>query len=99
MEQALAPHPGVVPKKMFGGLAFMLNGNMAVGIHRDCLMVRVGPEGYEEALSRPHCRPMDITGRPMRGFVLVGPQGISTHRELAGLVELGVAFASNLPSK
>ena len=66
---------GVVERKMFGGLAFMLDGNMAAGILGDRLMVRVGAEAYEEALSEPHCGPMDFTGRPMRGFVVVEPEG------------------------
>ncbi len=67
VHQVLVAQSGVVQKRMFGGLAFMVNGNMSVGIYRDRLMVWVGPEGYEEALARTHCQPMDITGRPMRG--------------------------------
>ena len=99
VQRILARQPGVVEKKMFGGLAFMLNGNMAVGIHRDKLMVRVGPAGYEEALSRPNCYPTDITGRPMRGFVMVDPEGIDGDRQLADWVQRGVDFASSLPAK
>lgn len=95
----MAPQPNILAKKMFGGLAFMLNGNMSVGIHRDQLMVRVGPDGYEDALSQPHCRPMDFTGRPMRGFVMVSPEGIVADEELADWVQLGVSFASTLPAK
>ena len=64
VERVLDLEEGVVQKKMFGGLAFLVKGNMALGVHKDRLMVRVGPEGYEEALGRPHCQAMDITGRP-----------------------------------
>ena len=99
VERALSTQPGMVSRKMFGGLAFMLNGNMSVGIYRDQLMVRVGPEGYEKALARPHCHPMDITGRPMKGFVLVEPGGVSTDGALAWWVQLGIDFAAALPPK
>jgi TfoX/Sxy family transcriptional regulator of competence genes len=99
VDRMLADRPGMAPKKMFGGLVFMLNGNMSVGIHRDTLMVRVGPDHYEDSLTRPYCRPMDITGRPMKGFVMVDSDGVSTDRELAEWVQLGVDFASSLPAK
>ena len=58
-------------RKMFGGIAFMLNGNMCCGVTNDDLMVRVGADGLEDALDQPHARPMDFTGRPMKGFVFV----------------------------
>ena len=99
VEQFLDARTSIVSKKMFGGLVFMLDGNMSVGIHRDRLMVRVGPEGYEAALARPHCLPMDITGRPMRGFVVVTLEGIPTDGELGEWVQLGINFASSLPAK
>ena len=73
----------VVEMRMFGGLAFMVKGNMALGVHKDRLMVRVGPEGYADALGRPHCQSMDITGRPMRGFVIVRPEGLWQRRGVA----------------
>jgi TfoX/Sxy family transcriptional regulator of competence genes len=65
-------------KHMFGGLAFMLNNKMACGVVGDELMVRVGPAAYEKALALPHTRPMDFTGRPMRGYVFVAPTGCKT---------------------
>ena len=99
VEQVLSQQPGIVSRKMFGGLAFMLNGNMSVGILRDQLMVRVGPDGYEDALSLPHCRPMDFTGLPMRGFVMVDPAGIAGDAALDEWVQRGVSFASTLPAK
>ena len=95
----LSVQDGVTARKMFGGLAFMLNGNMSVGIHQDRLMVRVGPEGYEDALERPHCKPMDITGRPMKGWVMVDAEGVADDAELDAWVQLGVEFASSLPDK
>ena len=95
----LAPRPGVVEMKMFGGLAFMLNGNMAVGILNDRLMVRVGRDAYDDALAQPHCQPMDFTGRPMRGFVMVDPAGIADDSQLADWIRRGLDFASTLPAK
>jgi hypothetical protein len=90
---------GVVEKRMFGGLAFLIGGHMAVGIVRDDLMVRVGPVGYEAALREPHVRPMDFTGRPMRGLVFVGPAGYEADAALRAWVERGAAFAADLPAK
>jgi hypothetical protein len=84
---------------MFGGLAFMIHGNMSVGVEKDRLMGRVGPDHYKEALLRPHARPMDFTGRPMRGFVYVPPEAISTDAALQEWVQLGVEFALTLPRK
>ena len=74
---------GVREQKMFGGLCFMLGGNMACGIHGDELIVRVGKENLEDALSCQHSRPFDMTGRPLRGFVYVAAEGLGTDEELA----------------
>lgn len=95
----LADLPGVTERKMFGGLAFMLAGNMCCGIVGDDLMVRVGPDAHEDATARPHVREMDFTGRPMAGFVLVAPPGTDGDTDLAGWVDRGVAFARTLPAK
>ena len=89
----------IVEKKMFGGIAFMVGGNMSVGVVNDELMVRVGKEGHDDALARPHARPMDFTGKPMKGFVYVAAEGIAEDEDLAGWVERGVSFASSLPVK
>ena len=86
-------------KKMFGGLAFMHHGHMFCGVTADDLMVRVGAEAYEGALARPHARPMDFTGRPMRGMVFVGPGGCATGEELKWWVEQGLKFVGSIPAK
>ena len=86
-------------RKMFGGLAFMVNGHMCCGIIKDELMVRVGPEGYENALAQPHAREMDFTGRPMRGLIYVGTAGVETDAGLEQWVTRGLAFVNSLPLK
>jgi TfoX/Sxy family transcriptional regulator of competence genes len=86
-------------RKMFGGICFMVDGHMALGILGDELMVRVGPEAYQAALSRPHVRPMDFTGRPMAGIVFVGPRGCAGARALAAWVGRALAFVDTLPTR
>jgi hypothetical protein len=95
----LAGTASVSEKAMFGGLAFLLGGNMAVGISGDALMVRVGPQAYDDALEEPHTRPFDMTGRPMRGWILVAPDGLADDEALGGWVDRGVAHAASLPAK
>ena len=99
VRRALAPREGLSEKKMFGGIAFMLRGNMCCGIVRDQLMVRVGPERYDDALARPHARPMDFTGRAMKGMVYIGPEGLRSDADLAEWVNGGAEFAAALPPK
>ena len=91
--------PGVTEKKMFGGIAFMLHGKMFVGIVKDDLMVRVGPEQYEQLLAEPGARPMDFTGRPMRGMVYVDGSACANGRTLAKWVQRGADYAASLPAK
>jgi len=95
----LADEPGLVEKKMFGGVGFMLNGNMACGVNKDDLIVRVGPDSYEQAMIRPHARPFDFTGRLMKGWVMIGPEGASADDDLRDWVADGVNFARSLPPK
>jgi TfoX/Sxy family transcriptional regulator of competence genes len=95
----LARRKGITEKKMFGGLAFMLHGKMFCGVLKDDLVVRVEPEGYEKALSRAHARPMDFTGRPLKGYVFVGSSGLRTDKMLGKWIEEGVEFASSLRQK
>lgn len=97
--EILAHRPGFAEKKMFGGLCFLLNGNMACGIVGDELMVRVGPDAYEECLALPHAREMDFTGRALRGMVYVSADGLAEDADLAGWVERGASFAGGLPPK
>jgi TfoX/Sxy family transcriptional regulator of competence genes len=95
----LAPRSDLSERKMFGGIAFMIGGNMAVGVIEDDLMVRLDPADAERALAEPHARPMDFTGRPMKGMVFVDATGTSTDDDLAGWVDAGADFAASLPPK
>jgi TfoX N-terminal domain len=100
IREQLADETGVTEKAMFGGLAFLLDGNMAVGISSTAeLMVRVGPDGTDDALTQPHTRLFDMTGRPMRGWILVGPAGFDSEADLSAWVQRGVGFARTLPAK
>jgi TfoX/Sxy family transcriptional regulator of competence genes len=90
---------GLTEKKMFGGLAFLINGNMSVGIHGNELIVRILPETTDTALQEPGVRPFDVTGRPMKGWLLVGAAGIKDPAALAKWVRRGVDYASSLPRK
>jgi TfoX/Sxy family transcriptional regulator of competence genes len=89
----------VTERRMFGGLAFLMRGHMTVGIVKDELMVRVGPQSYAHALSEPHARAMDFTGRPMKGLVFVSPEGIESDADLERWVERGFGYAASLPAK
>ena len=89
----------VMERKMFGGLTFMLQGNMCCGVAGDRLMVRVGAEKYDEALRQKHAQLMDFTGRPMKGMVFVEPAGLASDKELKAWVQRGVDFALSLPAK
>jgi TfoX/Sxy family transcriptional regulator of competence genes len=97
--EALGELPGLVEKKMFGGVGFMVQGNMACGVNKDDLIVRVGAERYEEALAKPHTRPFDMTGRPMKGWVMVASDGYESDDALKSWVQQGVDFALTLPAK
>ena len=89
----------VSEKRMFGGVAFMVRGYMAVGIVGDTLMARVGPEHYAQALQMPHVREMDFTGKPMKGYVYVAAAGIDSQAELEAWVERCVKFVGTLPPR
>jgi TfoX/Sxy family transcriptional regulator of competence genes len=95
----LGAEPGLSERKMFGGLCFLLNGNMSHGIVGNELMVRVGPAAYSEALALPHAREMDFTGRSMRGMVFVSEDGISEDDDLKEWLQRGLDFAGALPAK
>lgn len=89
----------ITERKMFGGLAFMRRGNMCCCLTDKGLMVRVGTDAYADALAHPHAGLMDLTGRPMRGWVLVAPAGLTTAADLGTWVSRGAAFAATLPPK
>jgi hypothetical protein len=99
VREALSDRRDLTEKKMFGGLCFLLGGNMCCGIVGNELMLRVGPDAYEGALARQHAREMDFTGRAMKGMIYVGAEGIESDQDLADWLELGVAFAGSLPPK
>lgn len=88
-----------VERAMFGGLAFLRDGHMACGVLGDELVVRVGPDAYDEALGLPHVRPMDFTGKPLRGYVYVAAEGLASDAALAAWVARGTAFVATLPPK
>lgn len=96
VRHALGRRGGITEKKMFGGLAFLVGGKMMCGIVKDDLMVRVGPERYGDALGRPHVRPMNFTGRPMKGFVFVSPAACDTEEAVAAWVQWGAEFVAKL---
>lgn len=96
---ALQDLAGLTEKKMFGGVGFMIHGNMACGVHGHGLIVRLGPALYERAMLQPHVRDFDLTGRPMKGWVVVEPAGCAEDADLRMWIEQGVAFAQTLPEK
>jgi len=95
----LGKRPGLVEKKMFGGIAFLLKGNMCCGVHRDSLIVRLDPADTSSALSEPHTRVFDLTGRPMKGWILVDPAGLSTAAQLGKWIDRASRYAGSLPAK
>jgi TfoX/Sxy family transcriptional regulator of competence genes len=86
-------------KKMFGGVGFLLNGNMACGVNKDNLIVRIDPEKQDSLLKKPYAKPFDLTGKPMKGWLVVEAQGCKTDKQLSAWVKEGVEFASTLPPK
>jgi TfoX N-terminal domain len=95
----LGKRPGLVEKKMFGGIAFLLKGNMCCGVHRESLMVRLDPAETDNALSEPHTRVFDLTGRPMKGWILVEPKGLANDTQLGRWVDRAAKYAGALPAK
>lgn len=95
---ALKGRRALVEKKMFGGLAYMTNGKMFAGVLKNDLVVRVGPEVNDAALKQPHTRPMDFTGKPMKGYIYVSPGGTKTATQLRTWLTKGLDFAASLPA-
>jgi TfoX/Sxy family transcriptional regulator of competence genes len=99
VREVLGDQPELVEKKMFGGLAFLLHGNMACGVRGEDLIVRVAAEAADAALREPGARPFDLTGRPMKGWLLVDADGHAEDDDLRRWVDRGLAYANSLPPK
>jgi TfoX N-terminal domain len=99
IRQRLGRRTGIEGKNMFGGVGFLLNGNMRVGVWKDSLIVRLGPDEGDAALREPHVRAFDITGRPMSGWVLVEPAGVADDGALGAWIERATKFVRTLPAK
>ena len=95
----LSNRTGFRERRMFGGIAFMVDGNMCCGVLGGELMARVGPDAYEEALAKPHAREMDLTGRALKGMVYVSPAGVEQENDLGEWVGRSLAFVLTLPAK
>ena len=95
----LGKRDGVAERKMFGGITFLLRGNMCCGVHRDALIVRLGPDEARRALGEPHTRVFDLTGRPMKAWVVVEPKGLATTAQLESWVDRAATYAGSLPPK
>ena len=99
IRQALAGRRGFEEKKMFGGLGFLLHGNMCVGVWENSLIARLGVDEGERALAEPHVVEFDITGRAMKGWVMVEPEGLESDESLCDWIGRAVAFVRTLPKK
>lgn len=99
IRDVLGRQQAIEEKKMFGGAGFLLSGNMLVGVWKDSLIVRLDPNEHGDALREPHVKPFDITGKPMKGWVLVEPDGIESDEQLASWVERALKFVKTLPKK
>lgn len=95
----LKPTRGIEAKKMFGGICFMHRGNMLCGVDKSRLMVRVGADQYDVVLKMKHAQVMDITGKPMKGFIFVNEAGYKTDKALEAWLDLGLNFTASLPRK
>lgn len=99
IRKALSRKKGVTEKKMFGGLGFLLSGNLLVGVWKNSLIVRLGDEQGTEALLEPHVKVFDITGRAMKGWVLVEPDGLAADDQLKAWIQRAAKFVGSLPAK
>jgi hypothetical protein len=99
IREHLSRRKGLVEKKMFGGVGFLLNGNMLVGVWKDSLIARLGPDEGDEALKEPHVREFDITGRAMKGWVLIASDGVKQDAQLRGWIERATTFVATLRAK
>ena len=99
VRDVLGSAPGLSERKMFGGVSFMLDGNMCCGVVNTDLVVRIGKDHYDDLLREPHTRPMDFTGRPLTGFIYISPGGYDSETSLERWIHRGVSFVRTLPPK
>jgi len=99
IRKRLGKRAGLTEKQMFGGIAFLLNGNMCCGVHKDEMIVRLAPEDTDKALASPGVHLFDLTGRPMKGWILVQPKGLATAATLGKWVGVAAKYAASLPAK
>jgi hypothetical protein len=99
IRRGLARPKDVEERELFGGIGFLLNGNLLIGVRKDSLIARLGPDNHDDALLEPHVREFDITGRAMKGSVLVGPEGVEDDEQLTDWIEMAVKFVRALPAK
>ena len=99
IREIIADRENTAQKNMFGGVCHLMNGNMFCGVYKDYLILRLGVENAERAMQKPAVGPFDITGRPMKGWVMVAPDGFKTTADLAGWLDQARKFAGSLPSK
>lgn len=99
LEEMLAERAGFQAKNMFGGIGWLLHGNMCVGIYRSWLIVRVGEHTARRLFEETHVKPMDITGKPMKGWAMISDEGLAEDRQLQHYVDLAIEFVTGLPPK
>ena len=99
VRQTLGKQRGLIEKRMFGGVGFLLRGNLLVGIWEQSLIARLGPDEAAKALAEPNVREFDVTGRPMRGWVVVDPDGLERDEQLAAWLARAQEFVETLPAK
>jgi TfoX/Sxy family transcriptional regulator of competence genes len=99
MRGNLDSRKGVIEKKMFGGIGFLVNGNMACGVNKQDLIVRLSDADFMQALKQPHVRAFDMGGRPIKGWIMISPEGCASDKVLLSWIEKGIAFAKSLPPK
>jgi hypothetical protein len=99
IRDALARRKGIEEKKLFGCACFLVGGNVLVGVWKHSLIARVGPDEGEAALREPHVGEFDITGRPMKGWVLVRPEGVEDDEQLTDWIGRALKFVGKLPAK
>ena len=99
LSKLMAGRSELEPRKMFGGICFMLNGNVCLGVYKDFLILRVGPRNSAKLLRKLFAKPMDITGKPMKGWIMVSRAGWSDEKELKQMSQLALSFVETLPPK